>query len=140
MKPTLARYHLDVLELTAAGHSSIEQARMLHLSVPAVKARRTTLIRMFGARDRAHLVALAMQAGVLDCPPVDVGWLPAAEVPIARLVEGRLAKGWTRGELADRLGVTAAFLRHRETGRHAFTMSLARRYAELVDVDLGGSS
>ncbi|WP_433731095.1 helix-turn-helix domain-containing protein [Actinoplanes sp. CA-051413] len=138
MKPTLSRPLLDVLGLTAAGYSSIEQAEMLHLSVAAVKARRTTMIGMFGARDRAHLVALAMQAGVLDFKPLDLDWLPAADVPVDRLVEARLGKGWTRGTMAGLLGVTAAVLRHRETGRQPFTVGLARRYAQLVGVDLGG--
>lgn len=138
MTPTLPRPLLDVLELTAAGYSSMEQAQMLYLSVEAVKGRRTTMIRMFGARDRAHLVALAMQAGVLDCKPLDLDWLPAADVPVDRLVEARLDLGWSRGTMAGLLGVTAAVLRNREAGQQLFTVALARRYAHLVGVDLGG--
>jgi DNA-binding CsgD family transcriptional regulator/DNA-binding XRE family transcriptional regulator len=140
VKPTLSEPHMDVLRLTAAGYSSSEQAAMLGLSVEAVKARRTTMIRMFGARDRAHLVALAMQAGVLDYKAVELDWLPAADVPVDDLVEARLALGWSRGAMAALLGTTAAMLRHRETGRQPFTVALARRYAELVGVELSTAS
>lgn len=140
MKPTLPRFQLDVLELTAAGYSAAEQAALLHLSVEAVKGRRTTLIHMFGARDRAHLVALAMQAGVLDCKPLDLDWLPAADVPVGALVAARKAKKVTQRGMAALLGVSVASLWQREHGRYPFTLWMARRYAELVGFDLGGAA
>lgn len=136
MRPTLPSHHMGVLQLTAAGVSAVEQAERLNLTVDAVKSRRTTLIHLFGAKDRAHLVALAHSAGVLDGEPVEVDWLEAADVPIGELIEARVARGWSQAQVARMLGFPPSWLCRRERGRVPFTIGVVRRYAELVGLDL----
>lgn len=136
MKPTLPPHHLGVLKLTAAGVSAVEQAERLNLTVDAVKSRRTTLIHLFGAKDRAHLVALAYRAGVLDDGPVQFDWLDADDVPIGELIEARQARGWSQAQVARMLGFPPSWLCRRERGRVPFTVGIVRRYAELVGLDL----
>jgi DNA-binding NarL/FixJ family response regulator len=63
---TLSRRELQVLTLTADGLSNGEIARELGLSALTVKSHLSRMTRRLGARDRAHLVLLAMRAGVLS--------------------------------------------------------------------------
>ncbi len=61
----LSGHELQVLTLTADGLSNGEIARELGLSALTVKSHLSRMTRRLEARDRAHLVLLAMRAGVL---------------------------------------------------------------------------
>lgn len=56
---------LEVLHLTALGRGNHGAARDLNLSVDTAKTHMRKLFVKLGATDRAHLVALAFQAGWL---------------------------------------------------------------------------
>jgi DNA-binding NarL/FixJ family response regulator len=57
--------HREVIRLIANGEETKGIARALGLSVDQVKTRVHQLMIIFGARDRAHVVAKAMRAGIL---------------------------------------------------------------------------
>jgi DNA-binding NarL/FixJ family response regulator len=59
----------EVLPLVACGLSNASIAARMHVSLHAVKSRMRVLMRVFGASDRAHLVALAMDSGALQRVP-----------------------------------------------------------------------
>jgi DNA-binding NarL/FixJ family response regulator len=62
---TLSAREVQVLALAADGHSNPEIARELGLSALTVKSHLARMTRRLGARDRAHLVLLALRAGVI---------------------------------------------------------------------------
>lgn len=63
--PKLSRHELTVLRGVARGCTEPEQAADLDLPESKVKATRARLLRKFGARNAANLVAAAYQLGVL---------------------------------------------------------------------------
>jgi DNA-binding NarL/FixJ family response regulator len=56
----------QVLQLLADGHSTDEAARGLGLSSETVRTHTKATIRRLDARDRAHAVAIALRAGLID--------------------------------------------------------------------------
>jgi DNA-binding NarL/FixJ family response regulator len=62
---TLSAREVQVLALAAEGFSNPEIARELGLSALTVKSHLARMTRRLGARDRAHLVLLALRAGVI---------------------------------------------------------------------------
>jgi DNA-binding NarL/FixJ family response regulator len=62
---TLSAREIQVLALAADGLSNPEIARELGLSALTVKSHLARMTRRLGARDRAHLVLLALRAGVI---------------------------------------------------------------------------
>ena len=61
----LSAREVQVLALAADGLSNPEIARELGLSALTVKSHLARMTRRLGARDRAHLVLLALRAGVI---------------------------------------------------------------------------
>lgn len=62
---TVSAREVQVLALAADGLSNPEIARELGLSALTVKSHLARMTRRLGARDRAHLVLLALRAGVI---------------------------------------------------------------------------
>lgn len=62
----LSPREIEVVELAAEGLGNVEIARRLGLSALTVKSHLARMTRRLGARDRAHLVLLALRAGVLS--------------------------------------------------------------------------
>ena len=62
---TLSAREVQVLALAADGLSNPEIARELGLSALTVKSHLARMTRRLGAHDRAHLVLLALRAGVI---------------------------------------------------------------------------
>ena len=60
---TLAELH--VLERVASGRTNAQTGRDLHLSESTIRTHVRRMFAKLGARDRAHLVALAFRAGYL---------------------------------------------------------------------------
>jgi DNA-binding CsgD family transcriptional regulator len=61
----LSAREVQVLALAAEGLSNPEIAERLGLSALTVKSHLSRMTRRLGARDRAHLVLLALRAGVI---------------------------------------------------------------------------
>ncbi len=61
----LTSRELEVLEQVAAGMSNSEIAASLHLSVPTIKTHVSRLLAKLNARDRAQLVVLAYENGLV---------------------------------------------------------------------------
>jgi DNA-binding NarL/FixJ family response regulator len=59
----------EVLALVAAGLFNAEIARHLHLSLPTVKTHVGHLLGKLGARDRAQLVVVAYESGLVTARP-----------------------------------------------------------------------
>jgi DNA-binding CsgD family transcriptional regulator len=137
VRPTLPEHQLQTLQLIAAGAPDRQLARRMAVSVDAAKSRVKALLRVFGAQNRAHVVALAYRAGVLQPERIDMSWLPAADVPAADLVARRADRGLSQLRMAGLLGVSPEWLALRESGRRPFTVAVARQYAGLVGLDLG---
>lgn len=137
MKPTLPAHLLQTVELVAAGLSTHEVAARSGVTADAVKSRIVALLKLLGARDRAHAVAIAYRAGILhaDPPPALDDWL-VMDAPVKEMVEARRASGFTQAQVAQRLGKSTSWLTNRENGRHPFTVGTARGYADIVGVDL----
>jgi DNA-binding NarL/FixJ family response regulator len=57
---------IQVVELAAEGLGNVEIGREMGLSALTVKSHLARMTRRLGARDRAHLVLLALRAGVLS--------------------------------------------------------------------------
>lgn len=136
MKPTLPAHLLDTVRHVAAGRSNQEIAELMAVSTDGVKSRIIALMKLLGARDRAHIVAVAFQMGILDMRLPPRAGLPVEGVPVELLVQARVGLGWTQGRVAQELGVSTTWLQGRECGRYPFTFGTASRYARLVGVDL----
>jgi DNA-binding NarL/FixJ family response regulator len=65
-RPALTRRQRQILQLLADGHSTAHAARRLDLSGETVRTHTKAILSRLGARDRAHAVALAMRAGLID--------------------------------------------------------------------------
>ncbi len=61
----LTARELEVLTLIAQGRSNTEIADQLAMSVPTAKTHVSRILAKLGARDRAQLVVLAFQAGLV---------------------------------------------------------------------------
>lgn len=62
----LTHEHREIIRLLANGARNNEIARVLNLTVSQVRTRMHHLMIIFDAHDRAHVVAQAARAGVLD--------------------------------------------------------------------------
>ncbi len=58
------RRHVDVVQLVAIGMSNEEIAERLYISTHTVKRHLADMQQRYIARNRAHLVFIAMRAGV----------------------------------------------------------------------------
>ncbi|WP_425425548.1 response regulator transcription factor [Amycolatopsis marina] len=66
MARSASNREIEILMLVATGANGSEIADKLHISNHTVKSHIKSLRRKLCARDRAHLVALAFHAGLLD--------------------------------------------------------------------------
>jgi DNA-binding XRE family transcriptional regulator len=128
------------LEGIAAGNSTRDIARGLHLSPNTVKDRLSNLYTQLGANDRANAVSIGFQMGVLTGSLPAMPFVLAEGVPLPALVAARERSGLTQREMAARLGVSPAWLCHREAGRFLFPLLVVQRYAAIVRVDLAAAS
>jgi len=62
----LSLREIEVVELAAEGLGNVEIGREMGLSALTVKSHLARMTRRLGARDRAHLVLLALRSGVLS--------------------------------------------------------------------------
>lgn len=60
----LSRREEQVLTMVARGHSNVDTARVLGLSVETVKSHMRRVLGKLGARNRCHAVALAYERGL----------------------------------------------------------------------------
>jgi DNA-binding CsgD family transcriptional regulator len=60
----------EVLGLIAAGADQHQIAETMTISAATVRTHVRNLLRKLGARNRAHAIALAMQAGLIELPPL----------------------------------------------------------------------
>jgi len=65
-EPVLTERELDVLRLVAAGFSNKEIAAHLYVGVSTVKTHLDDVYRKLDVSDRAHAVAVALRAGLLE--------------------------------------------------------------------------
>jgi len=65
-EPVLTERELDVLKLVAAGFSNKEIAAHLYVGVSTVKTHLDDVYRKLDVSDRAHAVAVALRAGLLE--------------------------------------------------------------------------
>jgi DNA-binding CsgD family transcriptional regulator len=63
---SLSRRRLQIVRLVAAGLSNEQIGSRLHISVNTVKSLLALSFHDLGALNRAHLVALAYRAGLLE--------------------------------------------------------------------------
>ena len=56
----------EVLSLAAAGATAKEMAQALGISERSVEGRMTTAVRVLGAKNRTHAVALALRNKLID--------------------------------------------------------------------------
>jgi two-component system response regulator NreC len=61
----LSPREVEVLRLIALGHTSVEMAHRLHLSLPTVETRRANVHRKLGLATRAELVRYSLRRGLL---------------------------------------------------------------------------
>jgi DNA-binding CsgD family transcriptional regulator/transcriptional regulator with XRE-family HTH domain len=137
VKPTLPANLLETVQLIATGYTNRQIATRTGVTPAGVKSRVVALLRFLGAQDRAHAVAVAYRAGILDVgqPTVLEHW-PVEDVPVGKLIEARVALGQTQAQVAHRLGKSTSWLFNREAGRYPFTVGTALGYARIVGVDL----
>lgn len=62
----------EIIKLTADGMSLKEISTITKMSMPTITAYRTRIIKIFGAKNSANLVALAYNHGLLNIP---TGWV-----------------------------------------------------------------
>lgn len=62
----LAPRGVEVVALAAGGYTNRDIGRALGMSTETVKSHLASMTRRFGARDRAHLVLLAMRSGTIS--------------------------------------------------------------------------
>lgn len=62
----LSRRRLQIVHLVAAGLSNEQIAVRLHITANTVKSLLSLAFQDLGATNRAHLVAIAMRAGLLE--------------------------------------------------------------------------
>jgi two-component system NarL family response regulator len=62
----LTKRQRQILQLIADGHSTSIAAKRLGLSAETVRTHTKAILARLGARDRAHAVALAMRASLID--------------------------------------------------------------------------
>lgn len=139
IRPVLPAYLLDTLQAVADGHEGLAVAERLHVAEDTVKGRLRKLYLLLGVNNRAQAVAVGYRLGLLDVKPVPVPDCVLAEgAPLDRLVTAREVRGWSQQQAAARIGRSAAWLCHRETGRRLFPWNELVRYAQVLGVDLDG--
>jgi DNA-binding NarL/FixJ family response regulator len=74
----LTSRELEVLQQVAAGMSNAEIAASLYLSLPTIKTHVSRLLAKLNARDRAQLVVLAYENGLVAPRPAQSRALAAA--------------------------------------------------------------
>lgn len=57
---------LDILPLVAEGLMNAEIGKRLFISTACVRDHMTILMNTFGARNRTHVVAIALRSGVIE--------------------------------------------------------------------------
>ncbi len=62
----LTRRQRQILQLVADGHSTAQVAHALGLSEETVRTHAKAILARLDARDRAHAVAIALRAGVIE--------------------------------------------------------------------------
>ena len=70
--PSLSPIEFAVLRGIASGRQSKELAQDLQRAKPTVECHVRSLLAKFGARSRAHLVAIALCRGILEYEHVDL--------------------------------------------------------------------
>jgi DNA-binding NarL/FixJ family response regulator len=65
-RPSLTRRQRQILQLYADGHSTARVARRLGLSAETVRTHTKATLSRLGARDRAHAVAIALRASLIE--------------------------------------------------------------------------
>ena len=63
---TLTAREREVLQLVAEGHTNLEIARLLNISLKTVKAHRSNLMQKLGLHDRGELITVAIQRGIIE--------------------------------------------------------------------------
>jgi DNA-binding NarL/FixJ family response regulator len=64
--PELTPREREVLKLVAEGHSSLEIAELLFISIKTVERHRTHLLKKLGMRDRVDLTRYAIREGLVE--------------------------------------------------------------------------
>jgi DNA-binding CsgD family transcriptional regulator len=98
--PLLTDRELTVLRLLASGYSSKEIARELRVSPRTIEAQRTTAKQKFRAKTIPHLIALAVEAGLVG--PV-FGRIEPAEDGLVKIT-GRKPSPEILEQLKGRIG------------------------------------
>lgn len=62
----LTRRQREILQLLADGHSTADAAHNLGLSAETIRTHTKAALARLGAHDRAHAVAIALRAGLID--------------------------------------------------------------------------
>lgn len=65
---TLPARHVITLGLICEGYTNAQIARALLVGEETIKSRVKELLRLFGARNRAHLAAISIRAGIVETP------------------------------------------------------------------------
>lgn len=81
---------VEILKLIAEGKSTAEILGELYITSNTLKSHLYRMSKLMGAADRAHMVALAYQAGVLRIPDREL--MRQADELVQRIREQRLAK------------------------------------------------
>jgi DNA-binding CsgD family transcriptional regulator len=105
----LTAREIQVLRLIADGRSTAQVARDLSLSVHTVKAHLARMVKRFGVRNRAALVAVGIRARIIP-----VQWTQEVSLdPMERRLVGLIAAGLTYREMAARLRFSVPSLKYR---------------------------
>lgn len=63
---TLTNREREVFQLVAEGHTNIQIAKLLNISLKTVKAHRSNLMQKLGLHDRGELIKVAIQRGIIE--------------------------------------------------------------------------
>jgi DNA-binding CsgD family transcriptional regulator len=101
-EPRLTAREREVLALVAAGQGCRAIARSIGLSAGTVKKHRSSILRKFGLRSYAGLVALALSA----FPPAFAADAERSLTTCERRIVERVAQGLTTKQIAAELGLS----------------------------------